>query len=148
MREEGKEVKWEWKDLRGFKRPCKKFNIRFPNLLSPFHPSVISSTAGSQSVLQWGHLHLLKPCLLLCTLKLTLSLGGHEMVKLVATWWAGLAENDDRLGMSQEEWSVWSMLSFLKGTKFDILFLNSRLCKMVIFANVWPFVQGGARGDR
>ena len=47
----------ERKELRGFKKKKKKrktFIIRFPNLLSPFHPSTISSTAGSQSLGEAG----------------------------------------------------------------------------------------------
>ena len=36
------------------KKKRKTFIIRFPNLLSPFHPSTISSTAGSQSLGEAG----------------------------------------------------------------------------------------------
>lgn len=90
---DGRGGKWEWQRERerekGAERLLKKkkikiktFIIRFPNLLSPFHPSTISSTAGSQSlgeagptVLQWGNLHSLMPRLSLVTLNLILAAG-------------------------------------------------------------------------
>ena len=94
VRENGRErdgwgVKWEWRRERSWeafkkkkKKKSKTFIIWFPNLLSPFHPSTISSTAGSQSlgeagptVLQWGNLHSLMSRLSLVTLNLILAAG-------------------------------------------------------------------------